>query len=256
MTGRIAVTAAAGTVVARAVDALSRFPANEPWVLVGGIAVFLRLGSVTRPTADADTVARSQAQLLRQLDQSELPTVITGGEIHAHVSGGVVNIDVMDLADEPLPLDAARRAFALARRAALASMSIEQVTVTDPAGTAVATGQIPLASVAALCALKTVSMVRRPNSNSPQKVGSDLHDLVRLVQTAGAGVVAAELVDVDRELARWVEIEIARAFGPDLRYTLIRLRSTDRSPAALALTDEEVTATVILADALHDQLDD
>jgi hypothetical protein len=44
-------------VIARSVQALARFPTDEPWVLIGGIAVFVRLGSVTRPTADDDTVA-------------------------------------------------------------------------------------------------------------------------------------------------------------------------------------------------------
>lgn len=52
--------ATAGSVLARAVEALGRFPADRDWALVGGIAVFVRLGSVTRPTTDADTVARSQ----------------------------------------------------------------------------------------------------------------------------------------------------------------------------------------------------
>ncbi len=74
----ILLTAESDTVLARAIDALGRFPQGHPWVLIGGIAVFLRLGAVTRPTADADAIARSQADLLRWLDDDEATTVIQG----------------------------------------------------------------------------------------------------------------------------------------------------------------------------------
>ncbi len=65
--------------------------------------------------------------------------------------------------------------------------------------------------------------------------------------------LAADLA-TDAELGAWVADQIARAFGTDLRYTLLRLRSNDRSPGAQALTDAQVEATVVLADALTEQL--
>jgi hypothetical protein len=95
-------------------------------------------------------------------------------------------------------------------------------------------------------------MVRRPHGNSPQKVGSDIHDLVRLVAASGARPVAAELIG-DAELAAWTADQIGRAFGQDIRYTLLRLRTNDRSAGAQALTDSEVEATIVLADELSDQ---
>jgi hypothetical protein len=239
-------------VLAQAIEALRRFPADPPWVLVGGVAVFLRLGSVTRPTADADTVARSQAQLIDRLLADDVPTVVAGGELRIPVGGSTVEVDVMDLADDPLPGDPERRAFALARRFALATASLERVIITDQ-GQPVADAAIPVASTSALVALKTVSMVRRPHSNSPQKVGSDTHDLVRLSAASGARLVASDLV-VDRDLATWIADQVGRAFGDDLRYTLLRLRSNDRSPGAQALTDDQVAATVVLSDELHDRL--
>ncbi|MFZ2056684.1 MAG: hypothetical protein WAV54_04685 [Acidimicrobiales bacterium] len=58
---------------------------------------------------------------------------------------------------------------------------------------------IPIATVAVLVALKTLAMVRRPHSAPPQKIGSDIHDLVRLVGTAGARRVAQELLGYDSE---------------------------------------------------------
>lgn len=241
------------SVVARAVSALARFPTDQPWVLIGGIAVFIRLGSVTRPTADADTIAKSQAALIDRLRADEIPSVIAGGDLQIEVAGGIVDVDVMDLADEPLPGDTERRMFALARRAALTSAERTPVTVTNAKAEAVAAGTIPVASVAALVALKTVSMVRRPHGNSPHKIGSDIHDLVRLTAT-GAQVAAEDLVRLDADLAEWVAAEVFRAFGADLRYTLLGLRGSDRSAAAQALSDDDVGATVIIADAIGDML--
>jgi hypothetical protein len=248
----IQLDAPAGTVLARAVDALGRFPDEPGWVLVGGIAVFIRLGSVTRPTADADTVARSQAELLDRLVTDEIATIVSGGEVAVPTGDSTVEVDVMDLADDPLPGDPERRAFALARRHALDTAAKERIVVSDGAAV-VAEASIPVATIGALVALKTVSMVRRPHGNSPQKVGSDIHDLVRLVGGAGARNVAADLA-VDTELSQWVAHQTARAFGTDLRYTLLRLRTNDRSAGAQALTDGQVEATVVLADALVEEL--
>ena len=250
----IRLTAERDTVLARAVQALGQFPSGQPWVLIGGLAVFIRLGSVTRPTADADTVARSQADLLRELVVRDTATVISGGDVQMTVGDGTVDIDIMDLADDPLPTDTERRAFALARRGALSVAVTERIVVSDHGGNPVTDAAIPVATVGALTALKSVSMVRRPHGNNPQKVGADIHDLVRLVSSAGARMTAVEIVALDRELALWVADQVERAFGSDLRYTLLRLRRNDRSPAASALTDDDVAATVVLADAIGEEL--
>jgi hypothetical protein len=250
----IILTAERDTVLTRALEALGSFPLEEPWVLIGGLAVFVRLGSVTRPTSDADTVARSQANLIERLVNDEIATLVSGGEIEVPIRDGIVEIDVMDLNDDPLPGDSERRAFALSRRSALASAVTERVIVTDRSNSVIADVAISLATVPALVALKTVAMVRRPQSKHPEKVGSDIHDLVRLVTTTSARTVATDLVTLDDELARWVADQIERAFGKDLRSTLLRLRTNDRSAAARALSDVDVASTVILADELREQL--
>lgn len=250
----IRLTAERDSVLARAVQALGQFPSGQSWVLIGGLAVFIRLGSITRPTADADTVARSQADLLRELLERDTATVISGGDVQVMVGDGTVDIDIMDLADDPLPTDIERRVFALARRGALASAVTERIVVSDYGGNPVTDAAIPVATVGALTALKSVSMVRRPHGNHPQKVGADVHDLVRLVSSAGARTTAVEIAALDRELALWVAEQAERAFGGDLRYTLLRLRRNDQSPAASALTDDDVAATVILADAIGEEL--
>ena len=74
-------------------------------------------------------------------------------------------------------------------------------------------------------------MVRRPQSRHPEKVGSDVHDLVRLVATTSVRSIASDLVALDTELSKWVAAQIERAFGKDLRFTLLRLRASDRSGA-------------------------
>lgn len=251
---RVLLIAERDTVLARAVEALGRFPTGQGWVLIGGVAVFLRVGTVTRPTADADTVARSQAELIQQLVNDGITTIVAGGDIRVPVGDGTVDIDVMDLADDPLPLDVDRRTFALARRCALATSVTEQIIVTDRNHTVIVEAMIPVATVSALTALKTVSMLRRPHGKHPHKVGSDIHDLVRLVAAGGPRDIATGLVTFDVELATWIAEQVGRAFGDDLRYTLLRLRQYDRSPAAQALTDEEIAATGILADVIHQQL--
>jgi hypothetical protein len=242
------------SLLACATEALGRFPRRQRWVLVGGLAVFARLGSVTRPTADADAVARSQAELLRELSRTEITSVISGGSVQVDVGSAQLEIDVIDLADDPLPGDDERRAFALARRAALDSAVDERIVVTALAGDVVADANIPIASVSALVALKTVSMVRRPHGPHPQKVGSDIHDLVRLVTSVGARSVAHDLVALDRDLSEWVAGQVERAFGRDVRYTLVRLRTNDRSAAANALSDDEVGAVEVLGPELRQQL--
>jgi len=253
----IIVSAERDTVLARAVEALGRFPTEQAWVLIGGVAVFLRLGSITRPTADADTLARSQAELIEQLIGDRVATVVTSGEVRVPIGDGLVAVDVMDLADEPLaaPSDVERRTFALARRCALATAETERVLVVDRHQAPVVEAEIPVATIAALSALKTVSMVRRPHGRHPQKVGSDIHDLVRLVASGPQGI-AEQLASFDVELAGWVASTIGRAFGDDLRYTLLRLRNNDGSAGARALIDDDIAATVILADLVHERLAD
>lgn len=250
----LAIRAEPGSVLARSIEALNHFPTGQPWVLVGGIAVFIRLGSISRPTADADMVARSQAALLAELTPDEAMTVISAGHVDVEVGDGTIQIDVMDLNDDPLPGDLERRAFALARRLALDTARTESIVVSDPSGPVIARADIPVATTGSLVALKTVSMIRRPHGNHPAKVGSDIHDLVRLVGATGAAALALDLAAGDPELATWLAEHVTRAFGHDLRYTLQRLRANDRSPGAQALADADVAATVILGDALHERL--
>ena len=181
--------APADSVVVRTLLALHHLPVEPAWVLIGGVAVFLRLGTVTRPTADGDAIARSQQQLLDQLLSDTAVTVITGGKLSIETSHGPAKV-----ASWTSPTTRLRGTKTVAcslspRRAALVSAARTRILVPD-AGLDV---WIPLATTTALTALKTVSVVRRPHGDHPTKVGSDIHDLVRLVAT-GADRIAAEVV--------------------------------------------------------------
>jgi hypothetical protein len=195
-----------------AIEALSGFPRDHDWVLIGGLAVFLRLGSITRVTADVDTIARSQAELLDALSGYDFVAVVSGGNLEVAVRGTPIDVDVMDLSDDPLPDDDERRAFALARRAALDSAVDERIIVRTADGHEVANTEIPVASISAMVGLKAVSMVRRPHGSHPEKVGSDIHDLVRLVAAAGAKSIATALVGGDAVLSKWIATQLDRAF--------------------------------------------
>ena len=75
-----------------------------------------------------------------------------------------------------------------------------------------------------------------------------------MVDAVGARTIGETIATDAPELAAWAADQIERAFGKDLRYTLLRLRSNDRSAAAQALGDETIGAVSILADVLHDEL--
>lgn len=243
--------APADSVVVRILLALGHLPTDPPWVLVGGVAVFLRLGTITRPTADGDTVTQSQQRLTDRLAGDSAVEVISRGKLRIQTDYGPAKVDVMDLADTPPPPDEGRRMFALARRAALDSAVPTRILITE----ANVDVHIPLATISALTALKMVAIVRRPQGGHPGKVGSDIHDFVRLAAT-GAERIAAELLALDGELAAWVGAQVEHYFDRDVRYTTRRLRIYDGSPGALALTDDEVAATAALGDAIEDRLTD
>ena len=86
-----------------------------------------------------------------------------------------------------------------------------------------------------------------PEANSAY-LHSPGDDLVRLINKGTARDIAKTLANFNTELATWVESEISRAFGHDLKYTILRLRKHDRSAAAVALRDDDILTAL---DALH-----
>lgn len=232
------------------VDALARFPKEPAWALVGGFAVNVRIERVHRLTNDIDTIARDQTQLVELLvaepDADRLDTAklrFTAGDLP-------VDIDVMaDTEGLPLPVELGERIFALARRAVLPRARLTELVVIDGRAR-VAQARVPVASIAGLVLLKTVAIPRRSASNNPQKVGSDIHDLARLVDGQDLAALAAEIRATGEDLSSWIGSTLVKWFSPDhdLRYTYARLRRLSRSADTDGLTEADLEVVALLGE--------
>ncbi len=131
--------------------------------------------------------------------------------------------------------------MALATRQSLDLLVIED-------GRVVASANAPIATAASLIALKAVAIPRRSRSNSPEKVGSDIHDLVRLTQGCNFEAIAGAIRENGGELREWVGDTLVKWFSPehDLRYTFARLRRLARSVDAEVITEDDLTVVADL----------
>ena len=234
------------------VGALDRFPAEPQWAVVGGFAVYVRITDVHRVTNDLDTVSRNRPSLVEILVAEPGADRLAAGKLQLNQGGSVVLVDVMsDTDDEPLPTEPGERAFALARRMALStSESTELVVLEDDA--VVARTTAPIATASSLIALKAVAIPHRSQSNHPAKVGSDIHDLVRLVHSCDSNDAVDCISGTSAELRDWVGTTLVKWFSPDqdLRYTFARLRRLTSSPDAEALTEDDLAIVAELGQAL------
>lgn len=108
----------AGRIVAY-VHTPANLPAEPAWVLVGGLAVNVRVQRVHRATNDIDTVSHDQFRLVEILASGD-GEQLSAAKVQLHHPE--VEIDVMESTEgAPLPAQASDRAFALARRWAMAT---------------------------------------------------------------------------------------------------------------------------------------
>ena len=239
------------------VTALERFPAEPEWVLIGGFAVNVRVSYAHRLTNDLDTLSRHQTEFVDILVKMPGSERVSAGRLRFAEGGTKVNIDVMaDTADAALLSEPSDRAFALARRLALATAEPTELVVIEGTQT-VATAVAPVATSAALIALKAVAIPRRAGGASPAKIGSDIHDLVRLVQSSDIGTVADEIASHSEELCSWVADTLIKRFSPgqDLRYTHALLRRLTPSADAQSLTEDDLALVARFGAALLDRAD-
>ena len=166
-------------------------------------------------------MSRDQTRLVEVLVAEPDADRLAAARLQLDQDGTAVVVDVMaDTSDTPLPAEAGERAFALARRMALATREpTELVAVED--GDVVAKATAPIATTSSLIALKAVAIARRARGDSPQKVRSDVHDLVRLVQSSDFDAVVDSIAAAGDELRGWVGATLVKYFSPeqDLRYT-------------------------------------
>ena len=116
----IAIIADEDSVLVQVMNVLGQLNPGQSWVLVGGIAIFCRLGAITRPTQDADAVARDQAELMGSLSgQGTSATILSPGRIEIRLDDHNVHVDVMDLDGEVASDPDFKAAFRAAKRFAL-----------------------------------------------------------------------------------------------------------------------------------------
>ncbi len=213
----------------------------------------VRINHVHRMTNDIDMVSREQMSLVEVLVLQSGADRVDAAKLRLDQDGTTISVDVMaDTADMPLPTDSSSRAFALARRMASATAESMVLQVVEGGETA-ARATVPIATAAALIALKTVAIPRRARSNSPAKVGSDIHDLVRLVQVCDFDAVCRAMSSGGDDLRQYVGATLVSWFSPDLdlRYTFARLRRLARSPDADALTEDDLALAADLGRLLR-----
>lgn len=187
--------------VAAYVHTLALLPARPAWVLVGGLAVNVRLGRTHRATNDIDTISDDQPRLIELLVAGDAER-LSAAKVQLHHPE--VEIDVMESTEGAnLPAHPSDRAFALARRWTMTTASTVELSAVDAHGT-LANVSLRVASLAALVALKTVSLPRRRSGSYPHKVGSDMQDLYRLVEGRNFDDALAGLLGAPDELRRWV----------------------------------------------------
>ena len=134
---------------------------------------------------------------------------------------------------------------------ALATSALSETVVVD-GESAVARTTVPVATSASLIALKAIAIPHRSQSRHPAKVGSDIHDLVRLVQSCDRSDVVGSISESSAELSDWVGTTLIKWFSPeqDLRLTFARLQNLTRSPDAQALDQDDLAAVGELGRAL------
>ncbi|MCL5445533.1 MAG: hypothetical protein M1121_05700, partial [Actinobacteria bacterium] len=183
--------------VATYVRILGRLPRDPAWVLVGGLAVNVRLARVHRATNDVDTVSPDQPRLV-EIMVANGADPLSAGKVQFHHPE--VEVDVMPSTEgEALPAAADDRMFALVRRWTMQTASVLELFVVDKTGRVVVTTELSVASRAALVALKAVSIPRRRKGSYPEKIGSDIQDLFRLVDGVPVDALVSEFASLDRE---------------------------------------------------------
>jgi hypothetical protein len=231
----IVIIAAPGADVTRFVNSLAWFPADLPeWVLIGGVAVVLRVGAVHRATIDIDSLTREPERFTQHLTEH-------GGERRAgrFVVPTETQLDVIDVGniEERTTVPGRIYALSLARDWAFNTARTETVRIEDPRGNVLASASLRIATVSGLIALKVVSIPQRAEGTNPAKVISDTLDLLALAQAEPLDDLIGTLDTSPVPLQEWMAATCQRVFIDELRYTEARLRATraNVAPGAIAL---------------------
>ncbi len=238
--------------IAELVGVLRRFPVTPRWVLVGGLAVNVRLARPHRVTNDVDTVSADQPKLVELLASHADAVRLSAAKVE--MGEPSVEVDVMESTEgAALPAEPGERAFALARRWTMRTASAVELRVADANGAITAEAGLAVASVPALIALKTVAIPRRRDGRYPEKIGSDIQDLYRLVGSAPFHELIAAFGTLEGEARVWVAASLRRGFeegSADLRYAAMRMRRFSDNVDSRAIEEDDLALLGEFGDAL------
>ncbi len=225
--------------LARAVETLDDLPSELPrWAVVGGLGVYLRIGDVHRATDDLDTVSADRGRSLEILAAAGAER----GQRGLTLANGV-HLDVIEVREASEPGSPVE----LARRWALDTAERVEVSV-SVAGETIAQARLPIATTAALVAMKLHALPLRTN---PLKRANDGYDVVRLVEAEGPAVLARGLSRAPNELGEATIEALRYHFSTHGDLTLQRIRLNRALPDAATLVEDRVHDVARAADALE-----
>lgn len=230
-------------VIAALVSALADLPTAMPsYVVVGGLAVIVRVAGAHRITRDVDAVTWSpdgtnDAAIAVLVDAGAEPT--TNG---ARFEG--VQIDVIPTGDftegDVVALDEYDRAFITSHRWAFDSAEAVEIVVSTRDGVQVRT-TTSLATPAALVAMKLGAIPRRKLTN-PGKRASDLYDIYRMIQVCNPrGELAANLGGAPNALGPWCRDQLQSLLVDEAERASLWL-ATEGSPAMQTVSADDLRA--------------
>ena len=218
---------------------LCALPEPAAWVVVGAVAVMLRLGFAHRRTSDIDILATSQSEFIRTLI---LHGAVATSGVHHSVSYCGVAVETIDLlrfdehSPKSDPLHLAVRHFLLRSRSWL-TIAAEDDTP----------GNVPVASLAGMVALKAVSLeTRRPRMLA--KIAADVFDLTVLASSSPPALLADGFAEGDPFVTKGVAAILLRHFSPTSGSTAAPNRVRELLPRVTSDSFEAVEELARLLD--------
>lgn len=226
VTAEVTLVARAGSPVANLVGALSELGPliEDDWCVVGGLAVFCRVGTEHRVTADVDAVVRSASEVsvLRRLADRGLDVD------RQRVKLAAVDVDVIEIDDlQPsaaMPDDPLDRLFVIGHHVALRTAEPLQVRVMGLDGGAIAEATARVATAPALIATKLHAYHRRRGDVARKKAGDALDLFALMVGADGATYDAIRGNSFG--LAQLMATLIDDAFAMNAAIAAARIRNT------------------------------
>ncbi len=231
-------------------------PAMPPCALVGGMAVMARINSSHRATTDIDSVTSGTTLVFDTL--VSLGAVKRGeSAVLDGVTIDVIEVDSYEEAD--LPDDPLERAFVVSHAWALTSAAPVEITVVRGRSRKIISVVLPVATPAALVAMKLQSVPQRRGGREHKRAG-DCYDIYRLIvehgtrsSVHGPGGIARALASAPANLGEFCLGQLRELFVDEPERTRRWLRQGSAEMDAVRVDDLHSVGQQI-ADTLEREL--